>query len=520
MGKFDSELEQSPNVKEVLDGLSKNTQHNYKASLRQFLRFVNSKKGLNREVSIDELVKEAKSYVGKIEELLDLFYDWLQNKEVEGYIQRGKKMKESSANQRAYGYLRGFFANLDIAFERKWTRRIPKVKRPKQAIKKDMVYTFYDVDEKTKTIRFNRELMQQFLANLKLRDVAITLALLSSSQDSGDFFKLNVGDIREQGGKRRIFLEGTRNKTSVLFRTFLSKEATRFIRKYLNQERKNAEDKDPLFVYTRYQKMKQPNGKVKPVKVEKRMTPTNLASIYRDAARKMGIKWDNGEHNPLRPKRMRHLFRTACDAAGVPELYTNAFMGHRNHMGQEYSELSKAKLELEYLRVEPFLTVYSQTEENLEIKEDVRKMETRIVDLNKEIADHKRATEKFRKENLMVQRELQLLNDILNPLQPMLEFVNSFESPGALMEFLEAIKERSAIARQRAESMPKLTKKARELLHKAVSDIIQKESQRVKQLLSQKTGITNEDILQAAIQAAKESIEEEYGIEIGAKEEE
>jgi hypothetical protein len=38
--------------------------------------------------------------------------------------------------------------------------------------------------------------------------------------------------------------------------------------------------------------------------------------------------------------------------------------------------------------------------------------------------------------------------------------------------------------------------------------------------LSQKTGITNEDILQAAIQAAKESIEEEYGIEIGAKEEE
>jgi len=519
LGKFDLELEQSPFVKEVLDGLSKNTQHNYKASLRQFLRFVNSKKGLNREVSIDELVKEAKADVSKIEELLDLFYDWLQNKEVEGYIQRGKKMKESSANQRAYGYLRGFFANLDIAFERKWTRRIPKVKRPKQAIKKDMVYTFYDVDEKTKTIRFNRELMQQFLANLKLRDVAITLALLSSSQDSGDFFNLNVGDIREQRMKGRMFWEGTRDKTGVLFRTFLSKEATRFIRKYLEQERRHAEDKDPLFVYTRYEK-KKPDGKVKTVNVEKRMTPTNLASIYRDAARKMGIKWDKGEHNPLRPKRMRHLFRTACDAAGVPELYTNAFMGHRNHMGQEYSELSKAKLELEYLRVEPFLTVYGQTEENLEIKEDVRKMETRIVDLNKEITDHKRTTDKFRKENLMIQRELQLLKDILNPLQPMLEFANSFESASALMEFLEAIKERSAIARQRAERMPKLTKKARELLHEAVSDIIQKESQRVKQLLSQKTGITNEDILQAAIQAARESIEEEYGIESGAKEEE
>ena len=86
------------------DGLSENTQRNYKASLRQFLRFVNSKKGLN--------------------------------KEVEGYLQREKKMKESSANQRAYGYLRGFFANLDVAFDRKWTRRIPQVERPKQQSKK------------------------------------------------------------------------------------------------------------------------------------------------------------------------------------------------------------------------------------------------------------------------------------------------------------------------------------------------------------------------------------------------
>ena len=124
MGEFDLELEQSPFVNEVLDGLSKNTQHNYKASLRQFLRFVNSKESLKREVSIDELVDEAKADVVKIEELLDLFYDWLQNQEVEGYAQRGKKMKESSANQRAYGYLQGFFANLDIAFERKWIRSL------------------------------------------------------------------------------------------------------------------------------------------------------------------------------------------------------------------------------------------------------------------------------------------------------------------------------------------------------------------------------------------------------------
>jgi hypothetical protein len=511
--KYDLMLEQSLFVKEVLDGLSENTQRNYKASLRQFLRFANSKKDLKKEVTIDEFVRQAKADVGKIEELLDLFYDWLLNKEVNGYTQRGKRMKESSANQRAYGYLRGFFANLDVAFERRWTRRIPKVERPKQAIKKDRVYTFYDVDEKTKTIRFNRELMQQFLANLKPRDTAITLALLSSSQDSGDLFKLTVGDIREQRRKSRLFWEGTREKTGVLFRTFLSKEATRFIHKYLEQERQHAEDKDPLFVYTRYRK-KKTEGHVKRVKVERRMTPTNLASIYRDAARKMGIRWENGEHNPLRPKRMRHLFRTACDTAGIPELYTNAYMGHRNHMGQEYSELSKAKLELEYLRAEPFLTVYGQTEESLEIKEDVKKLEKRIVDLNKEITNQKMTAESFRRENLNIQRELQLLRDILNPLQPMLEFASSFENPDAMMEFLNAIKEKSAVARQRAENMPQLSKKAKELLQDAISDIIEKESKRVKKLLAKKTGITEEDVLQAAIRAAKEAIEDEYGVNI------
>jgi len=381
------EVKESEIVEEALEGLTENTRMNCKTSLKQFLRFVNSKEGLAKTISIDDLVTEAKEDVTITQERMDQFYDWLQNEKVEGYPLRGKAMRQSSANTRAYGYLRGFFVNIGIGFDKKWKRRIPKVERPKQALKKDKVYTFYDVDEKTMTIRFNREMMQQFLVNLKLRDVAITLALLSSSQDSGDLFKLNVGDIREQSDKSRIFWEDNRGKTNVLFRTFLSKEATKFIRKYLEQERRHAEDENPLFVYSRYEKKKQPNGKLKRVKVEKSMTSTNLSSIYRDAARKMGIKWENGEHNPLRPKRMRHLFRTACDTVGVSELYINAFMGHSNHQGQDYSELSKAKLELEYLRVEPFLTVYGEVDESLEIKEDVKKLERRILDLNRTIDD-------------------------------------------------------------------------------------------------------------------------------------
>ncbi len=203
----------------VLEDLARNTQNNYKVTLDQFLEFVNSKEGLDKEISVDDLIAEAKEDLEKTQDRIDNFYKWLQNEKVESYPLRRKAMRDSSANQRAYEFLRGFFVNLDIAFQRKWKKKIPRPKQ-RQAIKKDNIYTFYDVDEKIMTIRFNRERMQQFLANLKLRDVAITLALLSSSQDSGDLFKLNVGDIREQTNNR-IFWERHRTKSKMVIESLL-----------------------------------------------------------------------------------------------------------------------------------------------------------------------------------------------------------------------------------------------------------------------------------------------------------
>ena len=179
--------------------------------------------------------------------------------------------------------------------------------------------------------------------------------------------------------------------------------------------------------------------------------------------------------------------------------------------------LTTVQLRKKFMQLKRFLTIKQKVKP--EDHEKIAALKSAVAKLQEESHLQKTVTQTVTEENIKIRKELHTLNDMINPLQPMLEFVNSFESPDAMMEFLEAIKERSATARQRAERMPKLTKKARELLHEAVSDIIQKESQRVKQLLSKKTGITNEDILQAAIQAARESIEEEYGIESRAKEE-
>ena len=370
------EIETCDSVKRVLEDLSDGSKKQFKTALKQYLQFRNSQEGLKSKINPDFLIEEARENIDFTQRQIDNFYLWLQGKKIDGYgrgfifLKRGEKkpirVKSSSAFVRAYSNIRGFYVNNDIAFKRKWKKRIPKPKM-KEAIKKDELYVFYKVDEKKKEIYFDRELMRQFLSNLKLRDQAITLALLSSSQDTGDLFELNIGDITEQNMTNRIYWKNNRRKTKVLFKTFFSKEATKLIRRYIAQERRDAKDEEPLFVVPR----------------DKRMKPLHLSSIYRDAAKKMGVKWSEGEHNPLRPKRMRHLFRTACDTAGVSELYTNMFMGHKNSIGMAYSEVSKAKAELEYLRVEPFLTVYGEVEETTEIKEEIRNLGTTVETLTK-----------------------------------------------------------------------------------------------------------------------------------------
>jgi len=396
------ELEKFQTVKEVLEDLSKSTKDNYKVTLRQYLDFVDSEE---EEVGLtpDNLIEEARTDIKKTEGRISNFFKWLQGQEVEGYTPRGKAMLQTSAHQRAYGYLRGWYCNNDIVFERKWIRKIPKVTRLKEALKKDAVYSFFKVDEKRKIIYFDREPMQQFLSNLKLRDQTITLALLSSGQDSGVLFSLNIGDIREQQNSR-IFWEGKRNKTQMLFRTFISKEATKLIRTYMKQERANAKDSEPLFVTSgNHDKLK-------------RMTPELLSSIYRDAAKRMKIKWDNGEQNPLRPKRMRHLFRTACDTAGVPELYQNAYMGHSNSQGQDYSELSPAKLELEYLRVEPYLTVYGTVEENTEVKEQIAKFQTAIDVLSRKNIELEEGRKKLGQKVQWLTQQVEMQQNVIKQL--------------------------------------------------------------------------------------------------------
>jgi len=355
----------------------KKTIDHYASSLSFFIEFNNSREGSSVTWNPDLFIAEAREDVKKAQLKIVNFYQWLQGQLVQGYKSNTHKVSESTARQRAYSAIRGFYSNNDIMFPKSF--KCPEIKAPK-ATQADQTVPFFRLDERNGKFILDRSLLKHFLSNMKLRDQAIALSLLSTSQDGGDLFSLNVGwaraqvdmwKLREEKGEnvdKRFYWNGNRSKTSVEFKVFFTKEATEFIRRYLEQERADAKDDEPLFVTTG-------NGEEGSGRVQKRMEPRHISDIFRDIAERMGIKNGSKYQNPLRPKRLRHIFRTACTHAGIDEGYIHAFMGHKSSISQIYLEKPDQVLEIEYSQVEPLLTVFGVAE-----SESLRTLEQQLTE--------------------------------------------------------------------------------------------------------------------------------------------
>jgi len=402
------EIEKDERVRKTLQSLrKKSTQNMYKFVVKTYLQFLNSKKGLEREVTFDDVFQMS---VDKIEQSIHDFYDWLRGHPVEGYEgtyispRKKKPASDTSACVYAYSTLRGFFTRNGIEFSREFKGPNVNDLVPK-AISLDRQLEFFRPDMENGGAFFDRELFRAFLAHLNLRDQAIALSLLSTSQDSGDLFKLNVGFVRRQADlktkkpRERLYWEGTRRKTGVRFRVFFSKEATKAIRLYLETERKDAKDDEPLFTKTGNRG---------------RMTPLAFADNCREVAIKMGFYQNgNGFQNPLRPKRMRHLFRTACDYAGIEEPYIHVFMGHKSSISARYMETPTWRLEQEYAKVERVLSVYGD-ETGIEIVKVQRELEEK---LRKEKDDLQRLVNQLSLRNIQLQNQLEQVQKDLESLK-------------------------------------------------------------------------------------------------------
>ena len=433
MNKTKSELEEKyPTVQKWINGLKrtsrkkrivKSTRDACISAMEQYLEFLGSG---NIEMTPDDLIEEARRDTEKTEERLSDFFNWLQGFEVEGYrprMKKGKRRKLSyaSARQIAYSRIQGFYSHNRISFEKGITPS--KVKSQVQDV--DEVHPVFVYNEEMKKIEADFSVIRQILGNLSFRDQTITLCLLSTSQDPVDLFNLTVGFVRDRvkAKQKRFFWSGNRIKTVEPYKTFFSAEASEMLRQYIEQERRDASDEEKLFVKR--------NGD--PMEVH------SFCAILRDVQSKMGLVKAK-QHSPFRPKRFRHIFRDSSATAGIDIGYTHAFMGHASDISSGYLNKPQAVLEAQYIRVEPYLSIFRSTLEqdidtiNARLKESEEQLDKlkdsmlwrdeEIHTLRKDLKEHQEAIDMIPEMiDKVIDRKLEQLN--LRPEENIAEIENA-----------------------------------------------------------------------------------------------
>lgn len=315
----------------------------------------------------DALIEEALADNEKGEERLSDLFSWVKE----------KGLDHNSAVPGVYGSIRGFYSRNKINTQG-WTS--PKMK-PKKVDLSDEKYPMFVKNEKSEKLDLNRILLQPFIRGLNTRDEIIALCLISTGLDDGILLKLTVGFVRDQDiSNKRLFLHSSRDKTGEEMKVFFSKEATKKLRKYVLDERFDAADEEPLFTNSladRKRKFQNLHGRLfskmdsESLPKGKPLTRNQLATNYRLCAEKLGIKLEKAKQSPLRPKRLRKAFRSACQLAGVGDDVTKLFMGQTSSVSKVYLGKSKEELEYYYDLVEPFVTVYKD-EHGTELLEKIQ----------------------------------------------------------------------------------------------------------------------------------------------------
>lgn len=386
---------------------------NYDSVIRQFLVFLNSKKDVGEIITPDSFIRWAEKVdPEEIIDVLNAFEVWLQGKEVEGYFPRILFRNERfsqpyTANQKAQGIIRGF-----LTHNKMWLPKGRKINGFVGKTKKnDVNYAVFKYDSDVEKVVQDYTQLRYFLSNLSFRDQTVALCLLSTSQDISNLLDIKIGFVTSQTDRDRLAWEEVRTKTGEVFRTFFSREATKYLRQYIAQEREGSKPNDPIFVRTGDKES---------------LLPRHVSSTFKVVAQKMNI--DNGDaQNPFRPKRLRSIFSTACYEAKIDDGARHIFMGHSGSVSESYREMPLPNLEAIYAQVEPYLTVYAE-DNSQEIAKSISKSQ-QALDLALDL----------REQNKKLQEDMEHLREVVEGLNSYIDMLkeNTAINPEKIYEQIE-----------------------------------------------------------------------------------
>jgi len=316
----------------------------------------------------DELIEESLVDPEAGEDRIDAYFDVLK-----------QMISHNSARVICYGNIQGFYSHNRVN-TRNWTTPEPEPSQVKDTDDNFPVWVYNEADDE---FELNRKLFQDFFNRLNPTYRAVAFALIGTGQDIGIVLKRNVGFVRNQDYRhKRLSLNDNRSKTSEIIDGFYSVEATDAARSLVASERQNAEDNDPLYTTSIAHRKREfrkihgyafrSNG-VDVLPPAKRLEGGTIETAFRKAQRAMGIKLVKGRQGPLRPKRLRKIYRTAADLAGLGDDKARQLIGQSNgnRSSGVYLETSREMQERTYMKVENKIWIFKESESlpNKKIKE-------------------------------------------------------------------------------------------------------------------------------------------------------
>jgi integrase len=242
--------------------------------------------------------------------------------------------------------------------------------------------------------------LKRIILHMPIHGKALFLTLASSGMRIGEALKLKIDDIDFNSSPVKVNIRGEITKTGNSRITFISKEAAEAIQEWLKVRDKYIEA--ACGKSHKYPKMKN-DDRVFPFEAN------TAYVIWRNALKKAGFLQKDSQTNRHRmhPHVLRKFFRTKLGAV-IPVDIVETLMGHEGYLTEVYRKYSFEDLAKFYSQGEAAISIMAELEEvsklrveveernkqlqqlvngliaeNLELKEKMRMLESKISEIEK-----------------------------------------------------------------------------------------------------------------------------------------
>jgi integrase len=324
----------------------------HKSVIKSFLKSVYGLEDFDIEQTLDK-------YFSENRDIKDDITNWMAGFQVKNTPPLSMRTEVS--------ILRTFLSENDIELPQKFWKGVRKRIRGSMARTMDKVPT-------------NTEL-RKIIMVMPSQGKALFTFLLSSGCRIGETVQLKISDLDLNHDPVVINVRGEYTKTGDPKITFISHEAKEFLEVWL---------KNKDLVYPKGAK-----DRVFP------FSPQNAELILVNGLKRIDMdKQDSSTHRMLIHCHVfRKYFNTTMKSKGCPEDVVEALLGHKEGVKRIYGKYSIDQLSELYKKAEPFLTVMSDQEELIKLKQEEAQNNGRLGDL---FAKYKQLEEKLSKVSTMV----------------------------------------------------------------------------------------------------------------------